>query len=143
MASPMRRVLFAALLAAALGMFAWTLRRFTRMILAGRPELRLDRPEDRVDSVLRYFFAQKKVVEKTTLPAKRWPRFVSALGSKYHFLIFWGFIVITVGSAETILQGLIPSFSWAAIIGQTGGAILARMIDVFSIAVLAVIVFAF
>ena len=54
----MRRVLFAALLAAALGMFAWTLRRFTRLIRAGRPEPRFDRAEDRVDSVLRYFFAQ-------------------------------------------------------------------------------------
>src|ERR1700733_6848209 len=113
MGAPMRRVLFAALLAAALGMFAWTLRRFTRMILAVRPEPRVDRPEDRVDSVLRHFFAQKKVVEKTTLPAKRLPRFVSALGSKYHFLIFWGLIVITIGSAETILQGVFQSFRWA------------------------------
>jgi len=62
MTSPMRRVLFAALLCASLGMFAWTLRRFTRMLLAGRPEPRFDRPEDRVDSVARYFFGQKKVI---------------------------------------------------------------------------------
>ncbi len=139
----MRRVLFAALLCASLGMFAWTLRRFTRMILGGRPEPRFDRPEERADSVARYFFGQKKVVEPTTLPAKRLPRFVSALGSKYHFLIFWGFIVITIGSAETIVQGLSPSFSWAAIIGETGGRALGAMIDAFSVAVLAVIVFAF
>ena len=139
----MKRVLFAALLAAALGMFAWTLRRFTRLILAGRAEPRFDRAEDRVDSVLRYFFAQKKVVEKTSIPAKRLPRFVSALGSKYHFLIFWGFIVITIGSAETMLQGLFPSFSWAGLIGPTAGGILASMIDAFSIAVLALVVFAF
>ena len=70
--------------------------------------------------MLRYFFGQKKVVEKTTLPAKRWPRFVSALGSKYHFLIFWGFIVITVGSAETLIQGLFPSFSLGGVLGETG-----------------------
>ena len=139
----MKRVLFAALLAAALGMFAWTLRRFSRLILAGRPEPRFDRAEERVDSVLRYFFAQKKVVEKTSIPAKRLPRFVSALGSKYHFLIFWGFIVITIGSAETMLQGLYPSFSWAGLIGQTAGGILSSTIDAFSIAVLALVVFAF
>src|SRR5215831_10770523 len=119
MASSMRRVLFAAVLAAALGMFAWTLRRFTRMILAGRPESRFDRPEERADSVAQYFFGQKKVIEKTALPARRWPRFVTALGSKYHFLIFWGFIVITVGSTETLIQGLFPEFSWGLIIGPT------------------------
>ena len=139
----MRRVAFALLLAAALAMFAWTLRRFLRMFLAARPESRTDQPLDRVDSVLRYFFAQKKVVEETTIPSKRWPRFVSWMGSKYHFLIFWGFIVITIGSAETLIQGLFPTFSLRLILGDTLGAVLYHMIDVFCALVLAVIVFAF
>ncbi|HVY38930.1 MAG TPA: heterodisulfide reductase-related iron-sulfur binding cluster [Polyangia bacterium] len=139
----MKRVLFAALLAAALGMFAWTLRRFTRMLLAGRPEPRFDRPDDRVASVFAYFFGQKKVVEKTSIPAKRWPRFVSALGSKYHFIIFWGFIVITLGTVETLAQGLFPDFSWAAIIGKPAAAALAHTIDLFSAAVLVLVGFAF
>jgi Fe-S oxidoreductase len=139
----MRRILFAALLAAAFGMFAWTVGRFARMILAGRPENRFDHPEDRIDSVLRYFFGQKKVVERTTLPAKRLPRFVSALGSKYHFLIFWGFIFITVGTVETIVQGLFPSFGWTRILGPTAGAALDHIIDGFSLTVLVLVLFAF
>jgi Fe-S oxidoreductase len=139
----MRRALFAVLLAAALGMFTWTVRRFTRMILAGRPEGRLDEPDARVDSVLRYFFGQKKVIEETTIPAKRWPRFVSALGSKYHFLIFWGFIFITVGTVETIVAGIFPSFSWQALLGQTVGHALSAVIDAFSLVVLLLVVFAF
>ncbi len=139
----MKRVLFALVLAAAFGMFAWTLRRFTRMLLAGRPEQRFDHPDDRVASVFAYFFGQKKVVEKTAIPAKRWPRFVSALGSKYHFVIFWGFIVITLGTVETLIQGLFPEFSWAAIIGQPAAAVLARTIDLFSAAVLVLVGFAF
>ena len=74
--------------------------------------------------MLVFFFGQKKVVEKTTLPAKRLPRFVTAMGSKYHFFIFWGFIVITIGSVETLIQGLFPSFSLLALIGDTlGGAL--------------------
>ena len=125
----MRRVVFAVLLAAALAMFAWTVRRFARMIFAGRPDRRTDHTGARIDSVLRYFFGQKKVVEKTSLPAKRLPRFVSALGSKYHFIIFWGFIVITVGSVETLAQGLFPGFAWARIIGDAGGRALYGMID--------------
>ena len=139
----LRRVLFAALLTAALAMFAWTLRRFTRMILAGKPEGRTDQPLERVDSVLRYFFGQKKVIEATTLPAKRLPGFVTWMGSKYHFLIFWGFIVITIGSTETLIQGLFPSFSLAVVLGETLAAIVAGMIDTFSWLVLGLVVFAF
>jgi Fe-S oxidoreductase len=139
----MTRVVFALLLVAALAMFAWTVRRFVRMLLAARPENRTDQPLDRVDSVLRYFFAQKKVVEKTSLPAKRLPRFVSAMGSKYHFFIFWGFIVITIGSAETLVQGLFPSFSLRLVLGGTLAGALYGMIDFFCGLVLALVVFAF
>jgi Fe-S oxidoreductase len=93
--------------------------------------------------VLSYFFGQKKVIEKTTLPARRWSRFVSALGSKYHLLIFWGFMVITVGSTETLIQGIFPAFAWSRVVGETAGHWLAGAIDVFSYAVLGVILFAF
>src|SRR5262245_58509569 len=102
----MRRVAFAILLVAALAMFAWTVRRFMKMLAAARPDKRTDHANDRIMSVLVFFFGQKKVVEPTTLPAKRLPKFVSALGSKYHFIIFWGFLVITIGSVDTLIQGL-------------------------------------
>ena len=41
------------------------------------------------------------------------------MGSKYHFFIFWGFLVITIGSVETLIQGLFPSFSLALVLGGT------------------------
>jgi Fe-S oxidoreductase len=127
--------------AAALGMFAWTLRRFVRMFRTGRPEDRTDRAEERTGSVLKYFFAQKKVIEKTSLPAKRLPRFVSALGSKYHFLIFWGFIIITLGTGETLVQGLFPSVSLLLLGAPVAHAIYA-VIDWCTLVVLVVIAFA-
>jgi Fe-S oxidoreductase len=137
----MKRVIFALLLAASLGMFAWTLRRFSRLILAGRPEARSDRVRDRIDSILRYFFGQKKVIEKTSLPAKRLPGFVSALGSKYHFPIFWGFILITIGTGETLVQGLFPAFS-LTVFGEGLGRLIYGVIDWSSLVVLVVIGFA-
>jgi Fe-S oxidoreductase len=138
----MRRIAFAILLVAALAMFAWTARRFLRMLAAARPERRNDRPKDRLASVMVFFFGQKKVVEATTLPAKRLPRFVSAMGSKYHFIIFWGFLVITIGSVETLIQGLFPTFTLHGVVGDTLGGFIYRSIDVFCFLVLGIIGFA-
>ena len=42
---------------------------------------------------------------------------MSALGSKYHFVIFWGFIVITIGPAETHGPGASAIVLLAACIG--------------------------
>src|SRR5712675_2985727 len=138
----MKRVIFTVVLLGALGLFAWTVRRFTRLLLAGRPDLRTDHPGDRVLSVLTYFFGQKKVVEKTVIPAARARRLVSTIGSKYHFIIFWGFIVITVGTAETLVQGIFPSFALTSVLGQTLGDFLYASIDVSNVLVLAMIAFA-
>jgi len=138
----MKRIIFALVLAAALAAFAWTLRRFGRLLAAGRAESRTDRVGDRLQSVWAYFFGQKKVVEKTTLPARRWPRFVSAMGSKYHFVIFWGFIIITVGTGETLVQGLWPSFSLAGVFGARIGEGIYTAVDVCTLLVLLVIGFA-
>jgi Fe-S oxidoreductase len=138
-----KRLVFALALAAALAMFGWTCRRFARMIFAGRPEDRNDHPGERLRSLLVYFLGQKKVIEKTWVPARRWRRFVSALGSKYHFVIFWGFIIITLGTAETLAQGLFPSFSLAGLLGAGIGRGLYTAMDLCSLLVLAVIAFAF
>src|SRR4051812_12545058 len=101
-----KRAVFTAVLLLAVGVFAWTLRRFGRMIRAGRPGPRLDRTSERLWAVVEYFFGQKKVIEQVDIPAKRAGGFVSAIGSRYHVFIFWGFIVITAGTAETLVQGL-------------------------------------
>lgn len=138
----MKRALFAALLLAAMASFAWTLRRFGRLIFAGRPKDLSDRPGQRLASVMTFFFGQKKVVEKAAIPAARAQRLVTAIGSRYHFIIFWGFIVITIGTTETLIQGLFPAFSLAAVLGDTVARPLWAMMDVANVLVLALMVFA-
>jgi ferredoxin len=137
-----KRIVFAALMAGALGLFAWTVRRFLRLLLTGRKENRMDRQEERLRSVLEFFFGQKKVMEAAEIPAGRWPRFVKWMGSRYHFVIFWGFIIITIGTTELMVQGLFPGFSLSLILGDTLGAGLNATIDVMNVAVLAMIAFA-
>jgi len=102
----MKRALFAALLILSLAMFAWTLRRFGRLVMGGRKaNLPID-PGERLASVLTYFFGQKKVVEEANIPSARAARLVHAIGSKYHFVIFWGFIIITIGTGETLVSSM-------------------------------------
>jgi Fe-S oxidoreductase len=137
-----KRAAFALLLLAALAMFAWTMRRFGRMILAGKPENRFDRPGARLWSVLAYFLGQKKVVEQVTIPARRGTGLVTAIGSRYHVIIFWGFLIITVGTAETLVQGLFPQLSWALVLGPTAAGALYTAIDWSNLLVLAALAFA-
>lgn len=138
----MKRALFAALLASSLGLFAWTLRRFTRMVLAGRPATLVGTTDQRLRSVLENFFGQKKVVERANLPAARAQRLVTAIGSRYHVLIFWGFLVITVGTAETLVQGLFPDFSLAMVLGTKLAGVLWATMDVANLVVLLTLGFA-
>ena len=138
----LKQILFAVLLTAAMVMFAWTLRRFIKMLLAGRAERRTDRIEARVDSLLYFFFGQRKVIEFVDIPASRWPRFSNLIGSRHHFIIFWGFLVICLGTLETFAQGLWPAFSWPLVMGDTLAGVLDAAVDSMNLIVLAVIGFA-
>jgi len=138
----MKPVLFAVLLTSSLALFAWTVRRFARMVLAGRPAELSGTTEQRLQSVLRNFFGQEKVVERAALPAERAPRLVAAIGSRYHVLIFWGFLVITVGTAETLVQGLFPRFSLALLLGDRLAEVAWETMDVANLVVLLTLGFA-
>ena len=58
----------------------------------GQKEDRFDRTGERIKSVLVYVFGQGRVL-------KEW----AGLG---HFVIFWGFIILSIGTAETFFNGL-------------------------------------
>jgi Fe-S oxidoreductase len=139
----MERLVFAALLGCALALFAWTVRRFGRMIFSGRQTAFPGTTSQRIASVITYFLGQKKVVEKAEIPAARARRLVAAIGSRYHLLIFWGFIIITLGTIETLIQGLFPSFSLVLLLGDALAQALWAIMDVANLVVLAMIAFAF
>ena len=75
----MKRVLFAVLLVAAFGMFAWTVRRFARLIFVGRPRTATDRvgAAPRLGDALLLRPEEGRREDRPSRRA-RWPRFVTA-----------------------------------------------------------------
>src|ERR1051325_1553680 len=97
----MKSLVFAALILAAGAYFAWTVRRMLRFIRDGKPANRTDRLGERVASVMTYFLGQKKVAEPVGYDDR------PGVTSRHHLWIFWGFLIITIGTGEVFLQGLL------------------------------------
>src|SRR5215831_18085368 len=132
----MKQFIFAVLLAAAFGFFAYTIQRYVRVMMRGRkdPRPRFDQLDKRLEMILVYFLGQKKVAEAQIKPAKR---------STHHLFIFWGFLIITVGTVELIVKGLFPSFHLSMLMGGTLYSGLRFLIDIFNLIVLAMVAYAF
>src|SRR5689334_901056 len=96
----MKPLVFALVLASGFGLLAWTIGRLYRFMRVGRPDIPTDRLGERVMSVLIYWLGQKKVPERTSYLAQR------GFTSKHHLTIFWGFLIITIGTVEMWWNGL-------------------------------------
>ncbi|HLH22612.1 MAG TPA: heterodisulfide reductase-related iron-sulfur binding cluster [Chloroflexota bacterium] len=91
----------------AVALFAISARRLVRLLAAGRPENRLDQPGQRLQTLLVDVFGQRRLLERP-------------YSGILHVLIFWGFVVTVLGSAEHLLHGLIPGFLDWPVIGGWG-----------------------
>jgi Fe-S oxidoreductase len=132
----MKQLIFAALVALGVGGFVWTLQRYLRVMLMGRPDWRprFDRIPKRVAMILIFFLGQKKVAEKQI----GW-----SPSSLHHLLIFWGFLVIQIGTLELMLSGLFPGFHFSAFLPDLIYLPLKLLIDIFDLLVLLMIAYAF
>ena len=83
---------------AVLSVFAVVLRMLIRSLKLGKPEDRFDRWGERVWSVIVFVGAQARVLAQ-----------ISGLG---HFIIFYGFIFISLGTFEHIGGMIFPGFSY-------------------------------
>ncbi len=96
----MESLLFALVFIGALGLFGVNVRRLVLVLRMGKKENRLDRPGTRIANVLRIAFGQSKLLREP-------------LAGILHILIFWGFMVLLTAVAESIVQGLVPGWSFA------------------------------
>ncbi len=128
------QLLFILLLAASLAFFARTLWLFGRGVAAGAADARprLDQIGGRLIDVGIYFFGQKKVAERG--PQHR--------SSAHHLFIFWGFLIITIATVDTIVSSTIPGLS-LRLLPNIVYEPLYLVIDVFNLIVLAMIAWAF
>ncbi len=86
------------LLAAAAGLFGYTILRRLQILLAVRRDRRLDRIGERIRRVLVYAFGQKKFLVGEQ-PA-----------GIMHVLIFWGFVTVSIRTITLFGQGFNPDF---------------------------------
>jgi Fe-S oxidoreductase len=93
-------VLFLFVLAGALGFFALNVQRLVSYLQLGSREDRTDHPLTRLKNVLVIGVAQKKI-------------FRDPVAGPMHALIFWGFMVLTAGTVEILIAGVLPRFSFS------------------------------
>ncbi len=96
----MKPLIFGVIFATGIGMFVWTISRFIRFMSVGKDDIKLDRLPERIASVLIYWLGQKKVAEKPIDHPKR------GFTSMHHLTIFWGFLIVTLGTVEVWFSGL-------------------------------------
>lgn len=100
-------VVFFVLAVATFGYFAINLKRTWALInsVKGKEENRLENLGARVTNVIKFGFGQQKM-------------FKDASAGVMHALIFWGFIIVSIGTLETLIHGVFASFEFDDILGD-------------------------
>jgi Fe-S oxidoreductase/nitrate reductase gamma subunit len=92
-------VVFLLVLVAALGFFSYNAQRLVRYLGIGHDENRTDHPWTRLRNVLVIGVGQSKILRDP---------FAGIL----HASVFWGFVVLTLGSIEILVRGVFPAFGF-------------------------------
>ena len=121
---------FLAILVAALGFFALNVQRLVRYMRIGYAEDRSDHPWARLKNVVTVGIAQTKILRDRTAGAM-------------HATIFWGFIVLTIGTIEMLTQGVFPRFGFDDVLARPVFAVYAFTQDLFAVLVLGAVAYAF
>src|SRR5215212_813347 len=125
-----QNVVFLFVLVLGAGFFALNVQRLVSYLGLGYSENRTDHPLTRIRNVLEIGIAQKKI-------------FRDPVAGPMHALIFWGFMVLTAGTVEILIQGVFSNFSFALILPRPLYQLYGLSQDGFAALVIAAIAFAF
>jgi Fe-S oxidoreductase len=96
-------VVFLIILVLAAGFFSYNVQRLVRYLGVGLPDDRSDRPLARLKNVVTIGLAQTKILR-------------DPVAGTLHAMVFWGFLVITLGTVEILAQGVFASFHYGRIL---------------------------
>ena len=120
-------LIFAAMVAVAVVLFARRVTFLVRLLLKGKPASRWDHLPARIGKVLVYVIGQARLIG-----GDFWPGLM-------HATIFWGFIILTLGTIEFFGKGVTESF-FLPFMSDTGGFLVLQ--DLFSVLVIAAVSYA-
>jgi len=118
---------FYALIVLAVALFARRVAYLFRLMTVGQPAVRWDDVPARLRAVLVYVLGQVRLLQNDF-----WPGLM-------HATIFWGFVILTVGTVEFFGQGVTEAFALPFLSGIPGYLVLQ---DVFDLAVIAAVSYA-
>ena len=121
--------LFLFVVTLAAGFFALNVERLVSYMRIGQADSRTDHPLQRLGNVLKIGIAQSKI-------------FRDPIAGAMHATIFWGFMVITAGTVEILVQGVFPGFSFGRILPRPLFALYGLSQDVFAVLVIGAVSFA-
>jgi len=120
---PASSALFLVIAVLAFGFFSLNVQRLVGYLRTARSDPRTDHLGTRVGNVLRIGIGQSKILR-------------DPLAGLMHASVFWGFIVLTAGSVELLVAGVVPSFSYTRLLPPSLYALYAFSQDAFALIVL-------
>lgn len=124
-----KQIAFAIFFVAGNLLFLYNLSRFTRVTLLGRPANLPETWGQRLASLGKFFFGQRKVMEERS--------------SLHHLAIYWGFLVLTVASTEMLIGGLLGEwFSLGTVFGDAIHGVIRLAVDVMNAVVFVALAYA-
>src|SRR3954466_15204787 len=123
-------LLFAFILTLGAGFFALNVQRLVSYMRIAGPDDRTNDPFVRLGNVIKIGIAQSKI-------------FRDPVAGAMHATIFWGFMVLTAGTLEILIQGVFSGFSYALLLPKPIYMLYSLSQDGFALLVLGAIAFAF
>ena len=119
-------VAFLVLLVLAAGFFSYNVQRLVRYLGIGTATSRTDHLGTRLRNLVVIGFGQGKILR-------------DPVAGPLHAGVFWGFLVITAGSIEILVQGVVPAFTYASFLPRPVYGLYTLSQEAFAILVLAAV----
>lgn len=99
-------MVFALILTLALGFFSYNAQRLVEyMRTVGKPDNRTDQVFTRLKNLILIGLGQAKILR-------------DPIAGILHASVFWGFVVLTLGTVEILIQGLVPGFTYGKLLPE-------------------------